>query len=894
MPEQQSGEPQRSPRAEQSTTPKVPSPLSPRSAIARHRPGYIRVPSVSFVDEGNEMTEMDAAGEDDITEASRHAPVNGLGIALPPGTVSKARRISIQSVVQPSGIKESPEQHTPGSADPLITPSSFSGRFSGSTRYGDSPTSEFDTSYGAAKKLGKQSVSSLHSSIQPSLYAKSDAGLLSIRSRYEDWEPQHHCRTHKPTSQNWLSVGILILAIFSTVLSALFLIIALRGPRYGKMIHTNGSLTASSAAFLTSILAKLIELSFVTVLVAFLGQALGRRAFKQQAGRGVTLAELNMRSWITQPGSMLTQWHTVRYAGITLLGGLALLGALSAMLYTSAATALVQPQLKWPNWKPKVISGLVKTAFANPVYIEGNCKTPITKTLDPGYYDSTCIQMEHAAMGYHNYFSYLSTWTDMINNGTGSPDLAHRPKGYAMLFDNTTITAPWVEQTNTTALFDLHGVIINNVSMAMPHPGVIQAAIDPVNDIMQPGDLDGLGTYNIRASVPSPVVHVLCATLDETQLQPFVYELWDNATTPVDMSNLPLPLGPYDPYLGGTALDDVFGWGPAYGIGKWPPIFGRLPGGFNTMMNDTTYDAQWGRDSIYLLGKSGTSETYALCQLKASLTPNCSTSYNASSSGAMLEAVCENTDDDLAYIRSLSNATSGNYSLNKDWPNIASEWSRSLALNDGAVDANGSNSRLLTQLILATPQLNPALPSMAEALAVMAGCTLLSSATDSPFVEFWNYTLPTLNAGGQYQIFNASVRAQQYASGGTEPYQKSFFIVLFAVFGLNLVALVYFVTHREWYTDFSEPANMFSLAVNSPPSDALAGCCGGAPNGEDYKVGWKLNSESDHIYLESLEKDDENAAGSLGMKRRRLSEGFDLMMSPVRKATGRFGTGSVL
>ncbi|KAK5732170.1 hypothetical protein LTR17_010747 [Elasticomyces elasticus] len=883
MSEQQSGEPQRSPRAEQSTTPKVPSPLSPRSAIARHRPGYTRVPSVSFVDEGNEMTDMDAAGEDDITEASRHAPVSGLGIALPPGTVSKARRISIQSVVQPSGIKGSPEQHTPGSADPLITPSSFSGRFSGSTRYGDSPTSEFDTSYGAAKKLGKQSVSSLHSSIQPSLYAKSDAGLLSIRSRYEDWEPQHHCRTHKPTSQNWLSVGILILAVFSTILSGLFLIIALRGPRYGKMIHTNGSLTASSAAFLTSILAKLIELSFVTVLVAFLGQALGRRAFKQQAGRGVTLAELNMRSWITQPGSMLTQWHTVRYAGITLLGGLALLGAISAMLYTSAATALVQPQLKWPKAHAQVLSGLVKTSFANPTYIQGNCKTPITKTIDPDVSGTTCVQMEHAAMGYHNYFSYLSTWTDMINNGTGSSDLTQRPKGYAMLFDNTTITAPWIEQTNVTALSETHGLIINNVSMAMPHPGVIQAAIDPINKIMQPGDLDGLGTYNIRASVPSPVVHVLCATLTETQLQPYVHSLWKNGTVPVNSS---------DPYLGGTAFDDIFGWGAAYGVKKWPPVFVELPIDFNTIINVSSV---YGRDSIYLLGKSETPDTYALCQLKASLTPDCWTSYNASSSGAMLEAVCfEDSDDHLEYHYSQPDAGRGNDTISLDWPNIASEWGNSLALNDGTVKGNGSNSRLLTQLILAEAKLNPALPSMAEALAVMAGCTLLSSAIDSPFVEFWNYTSPILKAGGQRQIFNASIRAQQYASGGTAPYQKAFFIVLLAVFGLNVVAVAYFITHREWYTDLSEPANMFSLAVNSPPSDALAGCCGGAPNGEDYKVGWKLNSENDHVYLESLEKDHETAAGSPGMKRRRLSEGFDLMMSPVRKATGRFGTGSVL
>ena len=43
-----------------------------------------------------------------------------------------------------------------------------------------------------------------------------------------------------------------------------------------------------------------------------------------------------------------------------------------------------------------------------------------------------------------------------------------------------------------------------------------------------------------------------------------------------------------------------------------------------------------------------------------------------------MEAVCEDETDDLAYIVSLQNATSGNFSLSRDWPNIAGEWIKSL------------------------------------------------------------------------------------------------------------------------------------------------------------------------------------------------------------------------
>ena len=91
---------------------------------------------------------------------------------------------------------------------------------------------------------------------------------------------------------------------------------------------------------LTSAFAKAIELSFVTSFVAFLGQVLSRRAFMKEQGRGITLAEMSMWRWVVQPGTLITHWEGVRYAGITVLGVLSLLCALLATLYGSAAQAL--------------------------------------------------------------------------------------------------------------------------------------------------------------------------------------------------------------------------------------------------------------------------------------------------------------------------------------------------------------------------------------------------------------------------------------------------------------------------------------------------------------------------------------------------------------------------
>jgi hypothetical protein len=141
---------------------------------------------------------------------------------------------------------------------------------------------------------------------------------------------------------------------------------------------------------------------------------------------------------------------------------------------------------------------------------------------------------------------------------------------------------------------------------------------------------------------------------------------------------------------------------------------------------------------------------------------------------------------------------------------------------------------------------------------------------------------------GQYQYFNASIEAQQYASGGTAAYQRAFLVILFAVFILNFMALVYFITHRDWYADVSEPSNLFSLAINSPPSKELAGSCGGGPHGEQFRSAWKLQEDGGHVYMENA---DRNTGGeSPGTRRRkRISQSFDILMSPVRRTTGRFG-----
>ena len=58
-----------------------------------------------------------------------------------------------------------------------------------------------------------------------------------------------------------------------------------------------------------------------------------------------------------------------------------------------------------------------------------------------------------------------------------------------MLYDNTTVKGSWVDVRNMTLVSQEKGRIINNVSLAFPHPGVAAAAQDARNKILQPAEL---------------------------------------------------------------------------------------------------------------------------------------------------------------------------------------------------------------------------------------------------------------------------------------------------------------------------------------------------------------------------------------------------------------------
>lgn len=66
--------------------------------------------------------------------------------------------------------------------------------------------------------------------------------------------------------------------------------------------------------------------------------------------------------------------------------------------------------------------------------------------------------------------TFMSTWRDTSN---ASLDMARRPQVQSMLYDNVTMVGTWIETqfSDVSASYEAHARIINNASLAMPHPG---------------------------------------------------------------------------------------------------------------------------------------------------------------------------------------------------------------------------------------------------------------------------------------------------------------------------------------------------------------------------------------------------------------------------------------
>ncbi|KAF2734846.1 hypothetical protein EJ04DRAFT_543335 [Polyplosphaeria fusca] len=683
-----------------------------------------------------------------------------------------------------------------------------------------------------------------------------DDGFLLRDGANEDREfnKGHHERDRSIDSlartslqaSKYMTVGLLCFSIYSTVMSGLFLCVAIIGPKYGTIISERGAFSPSGATLLTAFLAKTIEISFITVYLAFIGQIITRKAVN---GQSVTLASITMRSWVLQPGTLLTQWESVRKKGFTILGLLSLLATSNSLLYTTSAGALVQPQVQLPPRSHSILSGAVRTSPFNTLDMQEQClQAWPSYGDDPDSAADTCVQIKFASQCYHTFEDYFARWS---SKGLVSEqhDQTHRLPVIGSLDENTTVFPTWIERTDVEQASSKWNRIVNNVTLAIPHRGVPEAARDRRNGLLQPADLFGSGSYSIHASVPALALQGLCVNADREELAPIVYETWPQATM---SEHINTAIQKDFTTNNRTVLDEIFDWQDISPDDVFTtrarPVFYKFPMPANTILNHTA--GSWGRSEAYLLGRhpDPNRTDYFVCSLKMQILSTCSTRYNASASGQTLEVFCDEEHRDMAYRPHILDRP--DYRDVQEWISTAFSVLNAMSLNMGVLDGNASTPRTLTSLQLQEPRLNDSLPSPAEALVSMSLCTALNLIKGVPYVDFWNYTFFNLSKA-QYQTFNASIQVSQYMSGGTVAYQKGFFVVLASVFLMNVLILAYFatVTRLRFITDICEPVVLFLLGYQSTPENLFRKDDGSKLGKALYSVPWLVKSRDECLVV---------------------------------------------
>ena len=237
----------------------VTSPSSP----PLHRNGHRRANSVIDEDASNH--------EASVSQQDGH----GLGIS----NLNEQNRVSItRKPVRSKGSS--------GSADLLLSP--MSAYRSGETRFDEDQEENLQS--------------------DPNLPFTPISDREPLQKSLSPMGAEFECKLKKePTSGRgtWLAVSVMMLSIYSTTFSGIWLFIAIIKPRYGRTVSSTGNLPFPIAATLYAAIAKSIELSFVTVFVALIGQILSKRAIMQP--KGVTIAEISMRSWVMQPGRCIPE-----------------------------------------------------------------------------------------------------------------------------------------------------------------------------------------------------------------------------------------------------------------------------------------------------------------------------------------------------------------------------------------------------------------------------------------------------------------------------------------------------------------------------------------------------------------------------------------------------------
>jgi len=502
---------------------------------------------------------------------------------------------------------------------------------------------------------------------------------------------------------------------------------------------------------------------------------------------------------------------------------------------------------------------MVTINYANSTTLVNNCPAIVSADQDGPVNGGalpvsqiTCYNIHNSFPSLRDFTTYSNLfkgWVASSNSSTNKVNVTERPNASTVFKHN-------IYYGQFTSIQGQNG--INNVSLVMPHGGLVPAIQNGTeNHLVQPDMSGDFGNIDVTASIINPAVNVLCASLDDETVQWFI-----RAGGPYDTNRT----GRLDP-----SIQKLFNFNPNASITGWydytyninklgrngtgyeAPRFEKDPIEYNSVLWQTF---AYSDGAMYVLVRANGTEpkAYSMCSVRSYLTTECSTRYVSASGGGNVTIDCS-PNNPLAASRFLDadHQTTPKYEYMNQFKDIATELGYALNLNTGATNSNNSLSRVLGYFALAsnTSSLSNTLPSLAEALAVLYSNTLVSASDGAQL-------LPMASAKKLpfWQAFRAHVKTQEYASGTSSGYQLLFYVILTGVFLVNFFCLSYFLLTPNLVTDWTDSANLFcvSLVSNPPEREKEMMVVGdivakGFESKQQFSTGWHIKHDGRRVTL---------------------------------------------
>ncbi|KAF3916693.1 hypothetical protein ABW20_dc0105824 [Dactylellina cionopaga] len=481
--------------------------------------------------------------------------------------------------------------------------------------------------------------------------------------------------------------------------------------------------------------------------------------------------------------------------------------------------------------------------YANSTALADRCPAIISSVLDGPMNgsalpvsQSTCYRVHNSYQPLRDFTFYTDAWNGYRKDmSIPRAELIRRPTGWTTV-GNERYYGQWLDVSGSGAL--------NNVTLAMPHGGVVPSVRNvTLNGLVQPETQSDFGNIDLTASVFSPSINVICYKLNDTDARWFIAS---NSSTRRNgtLNSQVREIFNFDPDSSQTKTRAAQGLYLA-------PLFINAPDAFNVAIYAS---AGYDDPSMYaIVGANTTSPSYSLCALRSLLTSRCSTNYLSASGGGNVTVNCA-PDNQYSLARWYSNVREQYQTQFKD---ISTALSYALSLNV----EKAALSRILG--IFATspaPGFNTNLPSLAEAFAILYSNAIVLSSVGAQFgtdertnnypgVIPFPVSLPTV------ETFRTRIRTVEYASGVSEGWQASFYVILAGVMVLNLFCLVYFFVTRDLVFDITEIENLFCVAFNSRPAVTTEGegrgegFYGRGPKGKEFALAFHVDCEEDEKFF---------------------------------------------